>query len=448
MSPSATSLQAPRPAQPMPADALDRLTAGLREIVGPDGVETGAEVRAKSSEDWSRLSPILQEKMPPGRYVADVVVSPSSPEEVSGVLALAHELEVPVTPRGSGTGNYGQGTPFAGGIVLNLRGCNRILEVGDGVLVAEAGALITAIDRAARHAGQDIWMYPSTKGTTIGGFIAGGSGGTGSIEHGTNADGFVRWLDVAACDAAGTVSRAHGEDAVPYIHAYGVSGIVTRVAIALEPAREWAALYAGFDSFEAAYPALVALGHERPLPRLASLTEQPMVETLPVAALVDRSRVSLRAIVETGAVGAASAVLAAHGGTIDALVETYEATDLLSSMSFNHPIYYFQQQRAPRSFHLALFVDPAEVDLDAVRSLYPDVGFHAELVGGGRAMTFLVASYHSEAEVLRGVEGLWAMGVEVRDPHDWRVTQREDAIRACSGRFDPKGLLNPGKLER
>ena len=64
------------------------------------------------------MSPVLAEKVPPGRYLADAVVRPETPEQVPQILKVAYDHGVPVTPRGAGTGNYGQATPFDGGILL------------------------------------------------------------------------------------------------------------------------------------------------------------------------------------------------------------------------------------------------------------------------------------------------------------------------------------------
>ncbi len=73
------------------------------------------------------MSPVLQEKVPPGRYLADAVVRPDAAGARAGACcAVAFEHDVPVTPRGAGTGNYGQATPFDGGILLDLRGLDAI----------------------------------------------------------------------------------------------------------------------------------------------------------------------------------------------------------------------------------------------------------------------------------------------------------------------------------
>jgi hypothetical protein len=115
------------------------------------------------------MSPVLQEKIPPGHYLADVVVRPTEPEQVPVILKVAFDQDVPVTPRGAGTGNYGQATPFDGGILLDLRDLRSITVNDGGTITADAGAPLTGIDKVARATGRDIWIFPSTKGSTVGG---------------------------------------------------------------------------------------------------------------------------------------------------------------------------------------------------------------------------------------------------------------------------------------
>jgi FAD/FMN-containing dehydrogenase len=62
--------------------------------------------------------------------------------------------------------------------------------------VVEAGVALAAIEHAANEQDQQILMYPSTANSTIGGFLSGGSGGTGSIRHGMLHHGFALALDV------------------------------------------------------------------------------------------------------------------------------------------------------------------------------------------------------------------------------------------------------------
>ncbi|GAA0269205.1 FAD-binding oxidoreductase [Cryptosporangium japonicum] len=428
-----TVTRAPLP--PVPAQAqLDRFVAAL------DGIPTTTDDLVKLSSDWSRMSPVLQEKLPPGRFTAQLVVTPETSADIPRVLAAAYEHDVPITPRGAGTGNYGQATPFAGGAILDLRRCDRVLEVGEGFVRVEPGAKLTAVDAAVRAGGQDLWMFPSTKGSTAGGFVGGGSAGTGTIEHGTTFDGFVKSVTVAPCDGSGTAFTP--ADVRPYVHAYGVTGVLTELTLATEPARDWRAVYVAVDDYRTGTDILRRI---RPLgPRLASLDEVPLVEHLPSPA-VDRTRVSVRAILPEASVAAFTVLVAEAGGEVTSVLEGVEATDLLSGMSYNHPVYFLQRSGYP-CFHLESAGDPLWDAPDAIRAALPNALFHLDL-GHRGIQGMIVADYTSEDGVLAAIAALEELGVGVHSPHQWYVDRQVELIRSLVGTLDPKGLLNPGKLE-
>ena len=97
-------------------------------------------------------------------------------------------------------------------------------------------------------------MYPSTCSTaTIGGFVAGGSGGVGSIRWGGLRDlGNIIRLRVVTMEAAPRVLELTGEDLHKVSHAYGTNGIITELEMPLAPAYDWVDVIVGFDDFEAA----------------------------------------------------------------------------------------------------------------------------------------------------------------------------------------------------
>ena len=431
-----TVTRAPLPPVPS-SDAVARFV----DAIGPEIVREDPAELVKLSSDWSRMSPVLQEKLPPGRFTAQLVVAPGSAADVPRILAAAYEYGIPITPRGAGTGNYGQATPFAGGAVLDLRGCNAVLEVGEGFVRVEPGAKLTAVDAAVRDTGQDLWMFPSTKGSTAGGFVGGGSAGTGTIEHGTTYDGFVRSLKVAPCDGSGSAFVAEGSDALPYIHAYGVTGVLTELTLATEPGRDWRAVYVAVDEYRTGTDILRRI---RPLaPRLASLDEVPLVEHLP-SEFVDRTRLSVRAILPASSVAAFAEVVASVGGEITDVLESVEATDLLSGMSYNHPV-YFLQQSGYSCFHLECGGDPLWDSPDAIRAALPNALFHLDL-GYRGIQGMVVADYTSEEGVLDAIAALEGLGVGVHSPHQWYVDRQVEVIRGLAPTIDPRGLLNPGKL--
>ncbi|GAA3081793.1 FAD-binding oxidoreductase [Pseudonocardia yunnanensis] len=421
------------------AAALERLGAG--------SISTDPALITKVSSDWSRMSPILQEKVPPGRYLADVVVRPARPEDVPAVLKVAFDHDVPVTPRGAGTGNYGQATPFDGGILLDLRGLDTITVGDGGTVTAGAGARMTAIDRVARAAGRDIWIFPSTKSSTIGGFVGGGSAGTGTIEKGTTSDGCVVAATVAPMDGSGETVTVRGEELIPYIHTYGVTGVLVDVEIRTDPARDWTAVYAAFPSYASLVAVHRSLLDLPRLPRLASADEPALVPTLPASVALDPQLHSLRVIAEASTVDELTDRIRGGGGEVVAVLADYTETDRLSGMSYNHPVWFLQRSRPERSFfHMETSGAPLWDDPDAVRAVYPGpVHLHLELFKHGPG-AMVVAGYRGEEAVLAGVPELEAMGIGVHSPHQWYVDRHVELAIETARRTDPKGLLNPGKL--
>ncbi|MFJ3403134.1 FAD-binding oxidoreductase [Promicromonospora sp. NPDC090134] len=432
---------------PNTAERSALAAAEIARTLGPELVSVEAELLLKASSDWSRMSPILREKVPAGRYLPDAVVRPTTADEVAQVLRIAFEHDVPVTPRGSGTGNYGQATPFDGGLVLDLRGLDTIRVNDSGTVTAGAGAKISAIDVAARAAGRDIWIYPSTKGTTIGGFVGGGSAGTGTIEHGSTSDGFVLSLTVAPMDGSGTTFTVTGPDVMPYVHVYGVTGVIVELEIATDPARDWVAVYAAFADWVSLTGVHRSLLDLPVLPRLASADPPALVPSLPATVPLDPERYSLRVIAEASTAAEVEARIVAAGGEVVASLADYAETDKLSSMSYNHPVYHLQQAHPERTwFHMETGGRAHWDREDEVRAVYDgDVHLHLELMGTA-PLAMVVADYVSEAEALAGIGRLEALGLGVHSPHQWYVDRHVDLAREVARTTDPKGLLNPGKL--
>ena len=132
---------------------------------------------------------------------------------------------------------------------------NEVTSIAPGRVVAGPGAILADIDRATRaHSGQELRLHPSTYNTaSIGGFIAGGSGGVGSINLGGLRDfGNVLRLRVVTMEAEPRVLDLTGEDLHKVTHAYGTNGIITEVEMPLTAAYDWVDVIVGFDDFMAA----------------------------------------------------------------------------------------------------------------------------------------------------------------------------------------------------
>ncbi|WP_137933302.1 FAD-binding oxidoreductase [Mesorhizobium comanense] len=227
----------------MDVSALKRDLDGLKLDDNPAIVQ-------QKSRDFYWYSPVLKEQL--DHVTGDLIVTPKDEAELIRVLAACHRRGIPVTPRGSGTGNYGQAMPLSGGVVLNLAEMNEVKSIAPGRVVTGPGAVLADIDKATRaHSGQELRLSPSTYNTaSIGGFIAGGSGGVGSINFGGLRDfGNVLRLRVATMEAEPRVLELTGEDLHKVTHAYGTNGIISEVEMPLTAAYEWIDVIVGFDAF-------------------------------------------------------------------------------------------------------------------------------------------------------------------------------------------------------
>ncbi len=423
--------------------ALSALEAELRLLLGDRGVSAELAAREKASVDGSRLSPVISAQLPLG--LADLVAFPASAEEIAATVAAAVRHGVPVTPRGKGTGNYGQAIPMAGGLVLDVSRARAITEVGDGVITAEAGATMVSLEQAANKTGQQILMYPSTAQSSLGGFLAGGSGGTGSIKHGSNSMGFVAALDVVHAAPDATLVHVEGEEAQPYVHNYGTAGIIARATVRLEPLQDWRGFFASFDTFEQALSLIRPFADLEPTPRLVSADLPTLANALPADPGIAKDRVSLRAILDVATLAEATALVEAAGGRIEDVREGAQTSMKISMMSYNHPIEWLQKAYPDTYFHVEVSGDALVDRIDEVHAVYPGGMLHIESQHG-RPIGMLAGVYESAEAVYAGFDKLAALGVGYHNPHQWFVDFEPDRTRDLARTTDPRGLLNPGKL--
>jgi len=238
--------------------------------------ENPATIRSKS-RDFFWYSPVLKDAI--DHLEADFVVNPKSEAEVIEILRVCYAHDVPVTTRGAGTGNYGQAMPMRGGCVMHLRHMNAVKEIAPGRVVCEPGILLKDLDSACKeHSCQEIRMFSSTWATaTIGGFIAGGSGGVGSCTWGSLRDlGNIIRLRVVTMEEEPRVLEFRGEELARVSHAYGTNGIITELEMPLAPAYEWVEMFVAMKDFMAAAQFAEELANEDGiLIKLASVYEAP-----------------------------------------------------------------------------------------------------------------------------------------------------------------------------
>jgi FAD/FMN-containing dehydrogenase len=440
--------------------------ASLRSRLAGIRVEDHPTLVRQKSRDFFWYSPVLKRQL--DHVTADCVIFAQTMEDVVAALAACHEQDVPVTPRGAGTGNYGQAMPLAGGAILDLSAMDAVRAIGPGRVVAEAGAIIHAIDQAAKvRSGQEMRLHPSTaKTATLGGFVAGGSGGVGSIMWGGLRDfGNIIRLKVVTMEASPQVLDLTGEDLHKVSHAYGTNGIIVEAEMPLAPAYEWIDVLVGFATLGAAAAFANDVGEADGL-----LKKQLAVMAAPVPHdMFNRHRPFLPRDQHV-----VCAMIAPHAyDAFLALTRRCKGAALLFSTA---AMTQAERKGLPDIYELcwnhttlrALKVDPT---ITYLQVLYPfpdqlalverihqrfgeEVPAHLEFVRfDGKVTCFglpLVRFTTEERleEIMRLHE---EMGAPIFNPH--RYTLEEGGMKATDAvqlafkrKADPKGLLNPGKM--
>src|SRR6266436_1594299 len=224
------------------------IAALLEDITGIPVVQDPVAVKRRS-RDFFWYSPVLNQQLQ--RKFADIVVCPRDEADVVRVAAACARRRIPITPRGAGTGNYGQAVPLEGGVLLDLTSLAAIEWLEPGVIRVAAGARMVDIDAATRPSGWELRMHPSTKRTaTIGGFVAGGSGGVGSVTYGgLREPGNILSARIVTAHEEPRIIELSGDAAQKVNHAYGTTGIITALEMPMAPAWNWIDVVVAFADF-------------------------------------------------------------------------------------------------------------------------------------------------------------------------------------------------------
>jgi FAD/FMN-containing dehydrogenase len=416
----------------------------------------------KRSRDFFWYSPILNAQL--RRSFGDLVARPKTREELAHCLAVAYLRDIPVTLRGGGTGNYGQAVPLDGGLIVETTAMNRIIEIGEGFVRVEAGALMADINAALIPRGWEMAMFPSTQDiATIGGFIAGGSAGIGSVANGPLREkGNILQLKALSVEAAPVEHVFDAEEALRIHHAWGLNGAITEVTLRTVPTRDWVGCMAGFDSYRAAYAAGYALASAPDAQiarKLCSVVDARIAAYFPrLEAHVPKGRHLLVTLVPRDQLDAFRTLVADHGGALHlAMDEPARAAANLPHVfefAYNHTTLQVLKSDRSATYQQIGVPDPSDAaGVAAVHAaLGDDVWPHHEFtrVGGKIACADLPIVWFTSPERLAEINRTYeAHGFTVYDAHvhviEGNHMQPDYRHLAWKKRLDPKGLLNPGK---
>jgi alkyldihydroxyacetonephosphate synthase len=215
----------------------------LAAVVGDAHLSTDRSTLQQLAADWSWMAKYLHYReldVP----AADFAVAPANTAEVAAVLRIASTYRIPVVPRGGGSGTQGGTLAPYGGISLDLRRLDRIVEIDEESLTVTVGAGVEGpgLEEKLNEKGLTLAHYPGSYhlGATIGGFLAARGSGVVSTKYG-KAENQV--LQVEAVVPPGTVirtlpvpSHAAGPDLLQtFIGSEGTLGVITEATMRVDP---------------------------------------------------------------------------------------------------------------------------------------------------------------------------------------------------------------------
>jgi glycolate oxidase subunit GlcD len=256
----------------------DTLIDELRTIVGQNYLLLEKEDIIVYEQDGS-----IFQVMP------EIVVLPADVEQVSAVVKAARRANVPIVPRGSGTGLAGGAVPAEGGILLSLARLDRILKIDlqNRLAIVEPGVINLDMTKAVSKDGFFYAPDPSSQAAcSIGGNVANNSGGPHTLAYGVTTnhvlgievvldDGQITWL-------GGEVPDTPGYDLCGvFVGSEGTMGIVTKVAVRLMPTRESVrTLLAIFDRMEPATETVVDITAAGIIPAALEMMDRLTIEAV------------------------------------------------------------------------------------------------------------------------------------------------------------------------
>ena len=419
------------------------------------------------------------------QVMPEIVVLPANVEQVSAVIKAAKRANVPIVPRGSGTGLAGGAVPAEGGIVLSLARLDRILEIDlpNRIAIVEPGVINQDVTKAVAEDGFFYAPDPSSQAAcSIGGNVANNSGGPHTLAYGVTTN-HVLGLEVVLDDGqiiwlGGEVPDTPGYDLCGiFVGSEGTLGIVTKIAVRLMKTRESVrTLLAVFDQMDHATQTVVDITGAGIIPAALEMMDRTTIEAVERGAPVGLPRdAEAVLIVEVEGVREQTekAVEVARGicqrnGAREARVARDESERQLlwkgrkgafGAMGALAPNYYVQDGVVPRSQLPEIMRRIAEISKQynlrianvfhaGDGNLHPNILFDMRTPGElDRVVEAGAATLRACIELGGSITGEHGIGIEKKAYIGLLFNEADlEAMSRVRKVFDPDGRFNPAKL--
>ena len=423
-------------------------------------------------------------------FVPEVVLKPETTEEVSKIMRFCFENNIPVTPSGARTGLSGGALPIHGGVVLSMERFNKIIEIDEKnhQVTVEPGVITQVLQEAVREVGLFYPPDPASKGSCfIGGNVSENSGGPKAVKYGVTKD-YVLNLEVVLPNGeiiwtgANVLKNATGYNLTQLIvGSEGTLGILTKIVLRLipHPTDDLLMLVPFYDA-EKACEAVAAIFR-------AGITPSGL-EFMERDALLWTMKYETEATIEVKDNHAAHLLIEVDGFDVDALMRTCEDIMIvLENFDTDEIMFAESQAQKDQLWKLRRKVGEAvkahsvykEEDtvvpryelpklLSAVKRIGNQYGFKSVCYGhagdGNLHVNIIKGELSDEFwnnELTKAISELFqeviALGGTISGEHGIGLVQKPymplafnevqlNLMRSIKKVFDPKGILNPGKI--
>jgi glycolate oxidase len=419
------------------------------------------------------------------QILPEIVVLPGNVEEVSAVVKAAKQANVPIVPRGSGTGLAGGAVPAEGGIILSMARMNRILKIDleNRIVIVEPGVINVDVTKAVAKYGLFYAPDPSSQAAcSIGGNVANNSGGPHTLAYGVTTnhvlgvevvldDGQILWL-------GGEVPDTPGYDLCGvFVGSEGTMGIVTKAIVRILQARESVrTLLAIFDQMDFATQTVVDITAAGIIPAALEIMDRTTIEAVERGAPVGFPRdaeavliVEVEGLSEhtERSIDLARSVCQRNGAREVRVAKDETERQLLwkgrkgafGAMGVLAPNYYVQDGVVPRSKLPEMMRRVAEISKEfnlrianvfhaGDGNLHPNILFDMRKPGElDRVVEAGAATLRACIELGGSITGEHGVGLEKKAYIGLLFNETDlAAMTRVRNAFDPDGRFNPAKL--
>lgn len=460
------------------------LVARIAEIVGSDNCYVGDAI----NEDYAH------DEMPIyGSHMPDLVCLPATTEEVAAIMKLCNDNTIPVTVRGAGTGLAGGSTPVAGGVILCTMRMDQILEYDTSNFFVRIQPGVRLCDLAEDALKHDL-MYPPDPGEktgSVGGNVSTNAGGMRAVKYGTTRDYVLAMTVVLPNGEIMNLGRPVTKTSTGYsllhlmVGSEGTLGVITELTMKLVPnPQEDISFILPFEHIEAAIGAVPKIKQAGMDPQSIEFMERDIVDS--------SANATGNHVIPTEVNGqeAGAYILVTLSGNdqdeifqrAETLAEIADAEGAYDTLVVDDPSQKAQVWEARSAFLTVIEEDTELLDeMDVVVPVDQIPGFlehihavgeqndvrirsfghagdgnlHIYCCGEGipeeeflqKTAKVMEAAYAKCAEMDGQVSGEHGIGHAKKRYMRESVGEQAYALMAgIKGVFDPKGILNPGKV--